>query len=95
MWEPCDTSSGSSEERECGVNDLCGDDCFGFGREARSVRPEETEDAELLCAVATLGGGWVVRARDDRRGDIVPGDVAVRVAQDEAEQELERMKKAM
>lgn len=34
------------------------------------MRADETEDEELLC-VATLGGGWVVRARDDRRGDIV------------------------
>ena len=43
------------------------------------MRPDETEDEELLC-VATLGGGCVVRARDDRRGDIAGiavGDVPV------------------
>jgi hypothetical protein len=44
--------------------------CFGLTRDARSVRADETEDDELLC-VATLGGGWVVRAREERRGDIV------------------------
>jgi hypothetical protein len=44
--------------------------------DARSVRADETEDDELLC-VATLGGGWVVRAREDRRGDMVRGDVAM------------------
>lgn len=38
-------------------------------RDARSVRADETEDDELLCD-APLGGGWVVRARDERRGDI-------------------------
>jgi hypothetical protein len=36
----------------------------------RLVRADETDEDELLCAVATLGGGWVVRARDDRRGDM-------------------------
>jgi hypothetical protein len=49
---------------------------LAFTLDARSVRADETEDEELLC-VATLGGGWVVRARDDRRGDIVPVAVAI------------------
>lgn len=49
---------------------------MGLTLDARSVRADETEDEELLC-VATLGGGWVVRARDDRRGDIVPVAVAI------------------
>jgi hypothetical protein len=43
-------------------------------RVARSVRAEETEDEETLGAVGTLGWlGWVVRAREERRGDIAGG----------------------
>jgi hypothetical protein len=34
------------------------------------VRADETDDDDVLCAVATLGGGCVVRAREDLRGDI-------------------------
>ena len=34
------------------------------------MRVDEPEDEETLGAVATLGGGWAVRARDERRGDI-------------------------
>lgn len=63
-------SSGSSDESECGVRDFCGDDCLSLDLGARFVRADETEDEEVLCAVATLGGGWVVRAREERRGDI-------------------------
>jgi hypothetical protein len=63
-------SSGSSEESECGVNDFCGDACLLLVLPARSVRDDEPEDEETLGAVPTPGGGWVVRARDDRRGDI-------------------------
>jgi hypothetical protein len=38
------------------------------------VRAEETEDEETLGAVGTLGWlGWVVRAREERRGDIAGG----------------------
>jgi hypothetical protein len=51
------------------VDDLGGEVCLALVRDARSVRDDETEDEELLC-VAPLGGGWVVRARDERRGDI-------------------------
>ena len=63
-------SSGSSEESECGVRDFCGVACGLLVLPARSVRADETEEDELLCAVFTPGGGWVVRARDDLRGDI-------------------------
>lgn len=52
------------------MDDFGGEVCLAFVRDARSVRDDETEDEELLCA-APLGGGWVVRARDERRGDIV------------------------
>jgi len=34
----------------------------------RSARFEEVDDIELLCEGAE-GGGWVVRAREERRGD--------------------------
>jgi hypothetical protein len=40
---------------------------------ARSVRDEEPDEEVTLGAVATPGGGWVVRAREDRRGDIAYG----------------------
>jgi hypothetical protein len=69
-------SSGSSEESEWGVPDLCGDDCLWFDRGARSVRAEDTEDEDVLGAVATLPGGCVVRALDERRGDIASRAVA-------------------
>lgn len=71
VWGSRGGSSGSSEESECGVDDFCGVACLLFVLPARSVRADETEDDDVLCAVATLGGGWVVRARDDLRGDIV------------------------
>jgi hypothetical protein len=70
MSESRGGSSGSSEESDCGVSDFCGDACLLFVRPARSARPDEPEDEETLGAVASLGGGWAVRARDDRRGDI-------------------------
>ena len=57
------------------MDDLGGDVCLVLTLDARSVRADETEDDELLC-VATLGGGCVVRARDERRGDIVPMAIA-------------------
>lgn len=34
------------------------------------MRADETEEEETLCAVWALDGGWVVRALDERRGDI-------------------------
>ena len=42
----------------------------------RSVRADETEDAEVLAAAGTPGGGCVVRALDERRGDIDPAATA-------------------
>jgi len=66
-------SSTSSEERECGVDDFWGEGCLLLDLVARSVRPDDTEDEELLWA-GTLGGGCVVRARDERRGDIVKNE---------------------
>lgn len=41
------------------------------------MRADETEEEETLCAVGALDGGWVVRALDDRRGDIARRAVAV------------------
>ena len=66
----CARSSGSSEESDCGVDDFCGDVCLWSVLVARSVRADETEEEETLCAVWALDGGWMVRALDDRRGDI-------------------------
>lgn len=63
-------SSGSSEESECGVKDLRGDACLPLVLPARSVRDDEPEDEVTLGAVPGPCGGWVVRARDDLRGDI-------------------------
>ena len=63
-------SSGSSDESECGVEDFCGEVCLWSVLVARSVRADETEEEETLCAVWALDGGWVVRALDERRGDI-------------------------
>ena len=74
-------SSGSSDESERGVKDLLGESCFWPARDARSVRADETEDEEVLCAVVTPEG-WVVRARDERRGDI--GGVAFGVSVEES-----------
>jgi hypothetical protein len=49
---------------------LCGDVCLLFVLPVRSLRADEPEDEETLGAVPTPGGGCVVRARDDLRGDI-------------------------
>ncbi len=40
-------------------------------RVLRSARLEEVEEVEVEVLLGT--GGWVVRAREDRRGDIVEG----------------------
>lgn len=73
----CARSSGSSEESECGVEDLCGEVCLWSVLVARSVRADETEEEETLCAVWALDGGWVVRALDERRGDIARRAVTI------------------
>lgn len=39
-----------------------------FERVLRSARIDEVEDMELACEGAG-GGGWVCRAREERRGD--------------------------
>jgi hypothetical protein len=67
MCESRGGSSGSSEESECGVSDFWGDVCLLFVLPARSLRDDEEV---TLGADPVPGGGWVVRARDDRRGDI-------------------------
>jgi hypothetical protein len=41
------------------------------------VRADETEEEETLCAVWALDGGWVVRALDERRGDIARRAVTI------------------
>ena len=41
------------------------------------MRPDETEEDDPLCAVWAVDGGWVVRALDDRRGDIAPRAASV------------------
>ena len=41
------------------------------------MRADETEAEETLCAVWALDGGWVVRALDERRGDIARSAVNV------------------
>lgn len=41
------------------------------------MRADETEEEETLCAVWALDGGWVVRALDERRGDIARRAVTI------------------
>lgn len=46
-------------------------------RVARWARSEVTEELELSVWVGTRGDGWVVRARDDRLGDIATAMVSM------------------
>ena len=48
--------------------DFWGEPCLLFDLVLRSARFEEIDDVELLCEGAE-GGGWVIRAREERRGD--------------------------
>jgi hypothetical protein len=41
-----------------------------LARRARLVWLDETEEVEVLWAGGSLARGWVVLARDERRGDI-------------------------
>lgn len=52
------------------MEDFCGDDCLWLVLAALSPLEDEVEADEVLCAAVTPGGGCVVRARDERRGDI-------------------------
>ena len=70
MGGPAIGSSTSSDEREWGVEDFWGDDCLMLALVGRSVRPDETEEEEVLWAGGSLWRGCVVLARDERRGDI-------------------------
>jgi hypothetical protein len=61
-------SSISSDESEWGVDDFWGEVLL---RRCAAVLLREVEVDEVLFAVGTPpDGGWVVRARDERRGDI-------------------------
>lgn len=62
-------ASGSSEDGDRAATELRGEGSLFCGRVLRSARPEEIEDEELVCCGAD-GVGCVVRARDERRGDM-------------------------
>lgn len=51
-----------------------------FERALRSARPEEMEDEEELLCCGTEGVGCVMRARDERRGDMVAVSVVKAVS---------------
>ena len=40
-------------------------------RVLRSARPEDMDEVEESVCAGAEGGGWVVRAREERRGDIL------------------------
>ena len=53
------------------MDDFCGDVCLWLVLVALSpLEEEDVEVEDVLCAAVTPGGGCVVRARDERRGDM-------------------------
>lgn len=63
-------ASGSSEDCDRAATELRGEGSLFCGRAPRSTRPEEIEDEEDLVCCGADGVGCVVRARDERRGDM-------------------------
>ena len=61
--------SASPRDSDLCAEDLCGDCCLLFDLVLRSGR--EMEDTELEEFVCAGGAGWLVRARDERRGVMV------------------------
>ena len=63
-------ASGSSEDCDRAATELRGDGSLFCERTLRSALPEEMEDEEELVCCCAEGVGCVVRARDERRGDM-------------------------
>lgn len=63
-------ASGSSEDCDRAATELRGEGNLFCGRALRSARPEEIEDEEELVCCGADGIGCMVRARDERRGDM-------------------------
>ena len=68
----CDVArvSGSSEDCDRAAIELRGEGSLFWERTLRSARPEEIEDEEELLCCCADGVGCLVRARDERRGDM-------------------------
>lgn len=81
-WRVCGKSfleplSASSRDCERCVDDLCGDGILWFERVFLSLRERELEKpAEFVCW-SRAGEGWLVRAREERRGVMVGRPAAV------------------
>ena len=54
---------------------MFGDGSLWWERVLRSARPEETEEVEEFVCTGPAAGGWIVRARDERLGDIAGSQV--------------------
>lgn len=63
-------ASGSSEDCDRAATELRGEGGLFCRRTLRSARLEEIEDEEELVCCGADGVGCVVRARDERRGDM-------------------------
>lgn len=63
-------ASGSSKDCDRAATELRGEGGLFCGRTLRPARPEEIEDEEELLCSGADGMGCVVRARDERRGDM-------------------------
>ena len=72
--------SGSSDDCDRAVTELLCESEIWFERALRSAWPEETEDEEELVCCGTEGVGCVMRARDERRGDMVAMSVVKAVS---------------
>ena len=64
------TKSRSSRDCDRNGTDLSDEDILLWERLLRSARPEDTEEVEE-CVSWGAGGGCVVRAREERRGDML------------------------
>ena len=49
----------------------CGEAVFWCERVLLSARPEDIDEVEEFVCNGAEAGGWVVRAREERLGDIV------------------------
>jgi len=72
-WRVCGSSpredkSWSSRDCDRWIDDLGGEETLLFERVFRSARLSEFKDVEEGVCCGAAGGGWVVRAREDRRG---------------------------
>ena len=63
-------ASRSSEDCDRAATELRGEGSLFWGGALRSARPEEIEDEDEMVCCGADGVGCVVRARDERRGDI-------------------------